>query len=232
MVAPPISGCKTVTWSADVENAQLLETIEIFAARICHDLVGPVGAIANGVELLADDGGRADPEVVQLIASSARSASRRLQYFRTAFGSGNALSETRSLGDARALAVALLEDGKVRLDWPVPGPEIEAAGGRKVAKLLLNLILVASEALPRGGTIRIAPDLGAAGLRLELLADGTQARLPEEHRQAFSPAGQGGPSARAIPAWIARLAADSVDARIETEEGDNLVRFAVLLPRR
>ena len=232
MVATPISGCNAVTWSADVENAQLLETIEIFAARICHDLVGPVGAIANGVELLADDGGRADPEVVQLISSSARSASRRLQYFRTAFGSGNALSESRALGDARALAVALLEDGQVRLDWQVPGPDIEAAGGRKVAKLLLNLILVASEALPRGGTIRIAPAAGAFGLRLDVAADGAQARLPDDHRQAFSPVGRGGPSARAIPAWIARLAADSVGARIDAEENENLVRFAVLVPQR
>ncbi len=215
-----------------MENAQLLETIEIFAARICHDLVGPVGAIANGVELLADDGGRADPEVVQLISSSARSASRRLQYFRTAFGSGNALSQSRALGDARALALALLEDGKVRLDWPAPGPEIEAAGGRKVAKLLLNLVLVASEALPRGGTIRLAQAAGAAGLRLDLSADGAQARLSDEHRAVLSPDATGGPSARAIPAWIARLAAEAVDGRVETLESENLVRFSVLVPSR
>lgn len=231
MVPASIFACNAIEWSADVENAALLETIEIFAARICHDLVGPVGAIANGVELLADDGGRADPEVLQLISSSARSASRRLQYFRTAFGSGNALSQSRPLADARTLAVALLEEGKVRLDWPVAGTEIEAAGDRKVAKLLLNLVLVASEALPRGGTIRVALVADAAGLRLDLAGEGTQARLPEEHRQAFAQDATGGPTARAVPAWLARLAADAVRGRIEILERENHVSFSVHMPR-
>lgn len=214
-----------------MENASLLETIEIFAARICHDLVGPVGAIANGVELLSDDGGRADPEVVQLISSSARSASRRLQYFRTAFGSGNSLSESRSLGDARALAVALMEDGKIRLDWPVPGPEVEAAGGRKVAKLLLNLLLVANEALPRGGTVRVALTASGDALRVEIAAEGAQAKLADELRQAFARGAQGGPTPRAVPAWLAQLAAEAVRGTLGVREAENVVRFEATLPR-
>lgn len=214
-----------------MENASLLETIEIFAARICHDLVGPVGAIANGVELLADDGGKADPEVVQLISSSARSASRRLQYFRTAFGSGNALSETRALTDARALAVALLEDGKIRLDWSMPSADIEAAGGRKIAKLILNLLLVASESLPRGGTIRVSFTADPAALRAEILAEGQQARLPDEQRQAFAQGPTGGPTARAVPAWLAQLAAAAVKGELSVREGDNSVRFGAVIPR-
>ena len=214
-----------------MENASLLETIEIFAARICHDLVGPVGAIANGVELLADDGGKADPEVVQLISSSARSASRRLQYFRTAFGSGNALSEARALADARALAVALLEEGKIRLEWSVPGPEIEAAGGRKVAKLILNLLLVAGESLPRGGAIRVTFAADPTALRAEIVAEGQQARLPDEHRQAFAQGPTGGPTPRAVPAWLAQLCAAAVKGEVNAREGDNAVRFGALIPR-
>jgi histidine phosphotransferase ChpT len=214
-----------------VENASLLETIEIFAARICHDLVGPVGAIANGVELLADDGGKADPEVVELISSSARSASRRLQYFRTAFGSGNALSESRPLGDARALAVALMEEGKIRLDWMVPGPEIEAAAGRKVAKVILNLLLVASESLPRGGALRVTFTADPAALRAEIVADGPQAKLPDEIRQAFARGPAGGPTARAVPAWLAQLAAAAVKAELAVNESNDCVRFGAAIPR-
>jgi len=110
-----------------VDDPRLLEVLEAFAARICHDFVGAVGAVSNGVELLSEGGQSADPEILALISSSARTASRRLQYFRTAFGTGSALSAVRPLDGARSLAASFLEEGKVELDWPEPGSAAEAA---------------------------------------------------------------------------------------------------------
>ena len=133
-----------------MDDPKLLEVLEVFAARICHDLVGAVGAVSNGVELLSEGGEAADPEVLALISSSARTASRRLQYFRTAFGTGSALSATRPLDGARSLAASFLEEGKVALDWAEPPAAAEAAAGRRAAKAVLNLVIVAADCLPRG----------------------------------------------------------------------------------
>src|SRR6185436_19261149 len=76
---------------------------ELMAARLCHDLVGSVGAVANGVELLGDSRSRPDPEVLELVAQSARAASRRLQAFRVAYGTGNALPSSGMFAEARRL---------------------------------------------------------------------------------------------------------------------------------
>jgi hypothetical protein len=112
-----------------MDQARLIEILEIFSARICHDLVGPVGAISNGVELLSEGGMSGDPEVIALIADSARGASRRLQFFRSAFGAGNTVSGGQPIEGARALAMDYFADGRVRIAWPVPGSALETPCG-------------------------------------------------------------------------------------------------------
>ena len=215
-----------------MNDPALLAMIESLTARICHDLVGPVGAIANGVELLTDNLVKTDPEVVQLIASSARSASQRLQYFRTAFGSGNALSSTRALADARALALTLAEAGKVTVDWPAPDADAETAAGRPVAKTLLNLLLVAHECLPRGGAIRVRIDMLAGALQVVIEAVGQQARLADENRSALTP----DPIAhamtpRGVPARLAQLTSAAVGGALHVDEHPGQVNLIVRFPR-
>lgn len=216
-----------------MNDEALLAMIESLTARICHDLVGPVGAIANGVELLADDPAKPDPEVIQLIASSARSASQRLQYFRTSFGSGNALSTTRALSDARALALTLNEAGKVTVEFPAPDTDVEAAAGRQVAKILLNLLLVAHECLPRGGGIRVRTTLGADALQMTIEAEGVQARLADENRAALTsdPLAHA-MSPRGVPARLAQLTAASIGATLRIEERAGRVALIGKFPRK
>jgi histidine phosphotransferase ChpT len=114
---------------------QDLRLCELLAARICHDLVGPIGAVANGVELLGDDGSGADAEVVGLIAGSAKVASRRLQAFRVAFGSANTLPSTGWGNAVRELASGLVEEGKATLDWPAVPMEVETSGSRRCCSI-------------------------------------------------------------------------------------------------
>lgn len=210
----------------------LLAITEQFAARICHDLVGPVGAIANGVELLAEDGGRADPEVVNLIATSARTASRRLQYYRAAFGSGNAISTAQPLADARAIATSLLEDGKVALEWSAPSAASEAVTGREGVKILLNLLLVALESLPRGGTIRVTAAVDGDALDAGLSAEGVQARMPDEARRLLTPAGERAElTPKAVPARLAALVAAEAGASLSIAESAGAVSFRARVPR-
>ena len=142
-----------------------LRIAELLAARLCHELVSPIGAIANGLEILEDEPDFSG-DAGALIALSARQASRRLQFYRVAYGS------TAELPDeiARRAALELFAEGKIGCDWRV------AALPRGWQKLACNLVLLAAEALPRGG--RIVLQEGAAG-GIIVTAAGEGARLQE-----------------------------------------------------
>ncbi len=191
-----------------------LQLLELLAAKLCHDLVGPVGAVANGVELLRADGA-GDPEVVGLIENSARSASRRLQLFRIAFGTGNALPATGRVAEIRRLAAGYLEGGRIELDWPNPDAASEAAAGRMGVKLSLMLLLVAVEALPRGGVLKVRVSAPTGRFIVTITAAGAQARLPDEIQSALE-ARAGDLAPKAMPAYLAATLARSAGAKLSS----------------
>jgi len=141
--------------------------IELISSRICHDLVGPVGAVNAGAELMGDDG-VADDEALALMRKSGLEAARRLQLFRLAFGrAGNSVDT----GSMRTAARQTYEaEGKVSLDWP--NLPFDPAHGRVV----LNMVMLAREALPFGGTITVASESG----KTTVLAEGKRAALRPE----------------------------------------------------
>lgn len=200
-----------------------MQLAELMAARLCHDLVGPIGAVANGVELLGDGSAGPDAEVTGLIASSARQATRRLQWFRVAFGSASGLPSAAMFGETRRLALGLFEDSRVALNWAEPDAATEAIASREAAKFALNLSLVALECLPRGGSVevRIAPDRNA--VKVSVAAIGTAARLPDDMQAALRddvPIGDLTP--KSVPAYLAaRIAVQAgsrVDVRVPAED--------------
>ena len=123
-----------------------LAAVELLASRLCHDLVGPVGAIGNGLELLAEESSRFAGETVTLVTRSAERTAAMLALFRAAFGASGG-QPGFGLGEAQRVIADVLQGGKVALDWP----EETQPGPLGVAKLVLVLLLVASETLPRGG---------------------------------------------------------------------------------
>lgn len=171
--------------SVMTEEQSELRIIELVAAKICHDIAGPVGAIANGVELLADIANDIDPEIVGLIESSAKQVRRRLQYFRAALGSGSSLPESGKLAAIKNLAGEMFADSKITLDWAPIAPAAESATGRMAGKLLLNLLLIAQDALPRGGTLAIGCAVEGSRLRIRMTGQGPGARLPDDMAQAI-----------------------------------------------
>jgi histidine phosphotransferase ChpT len=159
-----------------------LRVIELLASRLCHDLISPIGAVNNGLELLEDkDSGMAD-DALELSIKSARRAADLLQAFRVSVGGAGNQASFR-LADARNMAAGLLEGGKVRLDWPTDQDSVAAPG---LPKLMLNLIMLAGECLPRGGSIAVA--IAPAGSRVEarVTAAGQGARLPAEMQASFA----------------------------------------------
>ena len=155
-----------------------MRVAELLASRLCHELVGPIGAVNNGMELLEDEDLGMSDDAIQLSASSARQAANILQFYRLAYGmSGERIGG--GLDDLRELATGFLASSKTTLDWTMVGqPAGEMPEG--LGKLLLNVIVLGEECLPRGGTLGVSLAEGPAGLEIAVTANGTGARLREE----------------------------------------------------
>jgi histidine phosphotransferase ChpT len=131
-----------------------LRVLELLCARFCHELVSPVGAVTNGVELLGEDDPAFVREAIGLIGQSAQTASRRLQFYRFAYGTAPTASNLRP----RDLLMGLLEGGKVAGEWD----DSLSARSLEWQRIACNLAVLAAETLPRGGRIavRAAPGEG------------------------------------------------------------------------
>src|SRR5271166_4027903 len=138
-------------------NVLALESLDLAAllcSRVCHDVISPVGAIVNGLEVLEEDKDEGMREfAMELIRKSARTASARLQFCRLAFGAAGSASAQIDLGDAQAMARGHIEDGKVSITWNLPRILLP----KNRVKLLLNMLIIAQQTIPRGGTLTIDP---------------------------------------------------------------------------
>jgi histidine phosphotransferase ChpT len=160
-----------------------MRVAELLASRLCHDLVGPIGAVNNGMELMADEDLGMSDDALELSANSARQAASMLQYYRLAYGMAGARIGG-DLGNLHELATEFLAIGKATLDWTIQRPPDDAPEG--LGKLLLNMLVLAEEALPRGGTLSVAVLEGPAGLEATVTARGNGARLREESQPALA----------------------------------------------
>jgi histidine phosphotransferase ChpT len=151
-----------------------LDLAALACSRVCHDVISPVGAIINGLEVLDEE---KDDEMRQvaldLIKKSAATASARLQFCRLAYGAAGSAGAAIDTGDAEAVTRGLISDGRTKLVWN---------GARQLApknkvKLLLNLCVIAFSAIPRGGVVTV--DLSEEGQDMEarVEAKGVNARL-------------------------------------------------------
>lgn len=195
-----------------------LRVVELLASRLCHDLISPVGAVHNGMELLAEspDDPAAVQDAVALAGGSARQASALLQFYRVAYGQAGrrVLTDTARMaeladnfGDARRTRVVWTEDAR----WQAASPDL--------AKLAMNMIALGGEALPRGGTLSV--ELGPDPAALPVVsAEGRDARLGEGNRAALAPdADPGALTPYTVHAhFTARLAA-VLGARLDAAEG-------------
>ena len=156
-----------------------LRVLELVAARLCHELISPIGAIANGVELLGED----DPEFVRdataLIGQSAKKAGQRLQFYRFAYGS----SATGEMAgpDPRELVGGLFEGGKLSCSWDAEAMMLPI----ELQRLACNMILLAAETLPRGGTITVAAGPPAAR-SVDIVGVGEALNVTDELRAAVA----------------------------------------------
>jgi histidine phosphotransferase ChpT len=193
-----------------------IRVLELLAARLCHDLAGPIAAITNGAELLDDE----DPDFVRqagtLIGDSAGTAAKRLQLFRFVYGFS---AGTIAGPPPHLLASEYFAAGSVACDYREPVRALDGPWQR----LGCALLLVAGEGLPRGGRIC----LDATGDAVAVAADGEGARLSDEATAGLllqTPVEA--LSSRAVGAYFAGLLARQLEHRLSTAAEPNGFRIS------
>lgn len=160
---------------ADRVELEALDLAALLCSRVCHDIISPVGAIINGLEVLDEDNSEEMRTFAfDLIRRSAGQASAKLQFARLAFGAAGSTGAEIDLGDAEKVATGYMQGEKAEFSWTAP--RVLMAKNR--VKLLLNLILLAVAAVPRGGSVRVVVEGEAASPRFTLRSSGPSARVP------------------------------------------------------
>jgi histidine phosphotransferase ChpT len=155
-------------------SIEALDLAALLCSRVCHDLISPVGAIVNGLEVLEEG---KDEETrtfaLDLIKKSAGTASAKLQFCRIAFGAAGSAGAQIDLGDAETISRGFLEDDKTKLAWNLP----RALLAKNRVKLLLNMLLIAGQTIPRGGQITVDPIGSGETMGFKVTAAGTNAKV-------------------------------------------------------
>lgn len=160
-----------------------IHILELLASKICHDLISPIGAINNGLEILEELGPDAGPDVTGLIAFSAAQASAKLQAYRMAYGAGGADSHIKPEDVYNAIEAIVAEEKKIVQNWDPHGPLGPDEYPTGFCKMLISALLLAMECLPKGGTISVnAGDNNGTIIR----AEGENAGLREGTEEALN----------------------------------------------
>jgi histidine phosphotransferase ChpT len=165
---------------ADILTLSAPDLAALLCSRVCHDIISPVGAINNGLELLEEGG--ADEDAMRLIKTSARNASARLQFARIAFGAAGSAGMQIDTGDAEAVAQAFFANEKPELEWK----GTRALLPKNKVKLLLNLLMIANVTIPRGGKLTVELHDVDTAPRFTLTANGPMVRVPARFLELHS----------------------------------------------
>jgi histidine phosphotransferase ChpT len=197
-----------------------LDLAALLCSRVCHDVISPVGAIVNGLEVLEDENDASMRDfALDLIRKSAKQASARLQFARLAFGAAGSAGASIDLGDAEQVARGLFQDDKVTFSWTAP----RLLFPKNRVKLLLNLVVTATSAVPRGGSVTVTVTGDAERCEFLLVSKGLNARIPPHAEALLAGAPEGGTvDAHGIQTFytgmVARAAGMTVTLGIEGDE--------------
>ena len=208
----------------------------LLCSRLCHDLLSPVGALNNGLELLADE---TDPAMrarcMELLAESARTSAAKLKFFRLAFGAAGGFGDTVDAHEARSALEGLLAGNKrLELGWLVE----EDVLPKPAAKVLLNLGMIAGDALIRGGRLDVGAEQGDStgpgrgSLEVVLRAQGPRLVLDPALRDALT----GGEAAaevtaRTAAAHLVHALVTAAGGRVQVDAGEEgVLLFGATFP--
>jgi histidine phosphotransferase ChpT len=198
-----------------------LDLAALMCSRVCHDLINPVGAIVNGLEVL-DSSSKEDDKrfALDLIRKSAMSTSARLQFCRIAYGAAGSSGAQIDLGEAQKMARGHLEDDRTKLTWNLP--HILLAKNR--VKLLLNLLVIAQQAIPRGGELVVDPIGEGDTMGFKVRAAGSNAKEPLNVVEHLNLTNAGSVTAHAVQPYYTALLAQACGLKVAlASEADAVV---------
>ncbi|HKX92068.1 MAG TPA: histidine phosphotransferase family protein [Sphingomicrobium sp.] len=209
-----------------------VDLASLLCSRLCHDLMSPVGALNNGIELLADE---TDPDMrdkcFELLADSARASANKLKFFRLAFGAAGGFGEEIETHEAQAALEGVFgSERRIELGWMVADGKLP----KGAVKLLLNLALLAGDALVRGGRLDVGAEKSDGALELVIRAEGPRILLDPALRDTLVRGSSSGGEVepRAAGAWLAHsLAAEARGTVRMSDPSDDVLLIGVTLPR-
>lgn len=207
-----------------------IDLASLLCSRLCHDLLSPVGALNNGIELMADE---QDPEMrercLELLAESAKASANKLKFFRLAFGAGGGYGTAIDTQEARTALEGLFGgDHKVDLGWMVSVDSLS----KSATKLLLNLALIAGDALVRGGRLDVGVEESDGRLELVIRGEGPRILLDPKLRETIlTGSADGEVEPRAVGGWLAHsLAAEAGGSIRLSDPSDDVLLIGATLP--
>ena len=206
-----------------------VDLASLLCSRLCHDLMSPVGALNNGVELLADE---QDPDMrercIDLLSESARSSANKLKFFRLAFGAAGGFGDAIDTGEARTALEGLFgSDGRHELGWMVGDAKLS----KGATKLLLNLALIGGDALVRGGRLDVGAESGAGGLEIVIRAEGPRVVVDQGIREMLVKGREDAVEPRSAGAWLAYTLAAEAGGSIQlSQPSDEVLMIGATLP--
>jgi histidine phosphotransferase ChpT len=212
-----------------IETTTALDLASLLCSRLCHDMLSPVGALSNGLELLAEE---KDPEMrkrcFELLEQSARTSADKLKFYRLAFGSAGGFGENVPVAEPRALIEALLAGkDRISLSWSLSADALPKAA----VKTLLNFALIAIEALVRGGTIDIAAEVRQGVSEIVVRASGPRIAFDPVVGAALEgsmPAAQ--VSSKTAPATMLAVMAAKLGGRLQFVRSEDALVLGAMLP--
>lgn len=201
----------------------------LLCSRLCHDMLSPVGALSNGIELLRDE---RDHEMrqrcMELLEQSARISTDKLKFFRLAYGAAGGFGDSVPVEEPRQLVEALVGDnGRIALTWGVGAETLPKAA----VKVLLNLSAIGLDALPRGGELQIGVERRDGATEIAVRAAGAKIAFDQSIGQALDgtlPAEE--LSGRTAPAHMIRLIAEEQGGGLQFALTDGALVMGAVLP--
>lgn len=211
-------------------QTSVTELASLLCSKLCHDMLSPVGAMSNGLELLADE---KDPEMrarcIELLEQSATISTNKLKFFRLAFGAAGGFGDAVPVEEVREVIDALAADNKrIEVNWAIDGSSLP----KPAVKVMLNFAHIALDALIRGGTLDIGAEMRDGNAEIVVRASGDRIAFDDTIGKALE--GRLAPgelSSRTAAAHMIALLAEEIGGGLQFKRDDNALLLGAVLPQ-
>ena len=210
------------------KNLLATDLASLISSRICHDLISPIGALNTAIEVLDDtESKEMHEDALKLIKLAASEASAKLSYLRIALGTNSTSKGVMNLDKLKLITENMFNTEKFSFNWDVSEIKLE----KSIARILLNILMLAIQSIPRGGKVTIKIEEKSDKLKLVTSANGIKSRLDKQTEDAFKgiiPSEE--IDGRIIQSFFTGVLIDDLNGRIEAFKTDGNVIFNVTIP--